>query len=170
MGNIAVDLSAGARFFPIDNDVVSPDLTHVVTTEDQTATPEMLYATVIQGGSLNDPNKAFPSAEQSSMSEFLGANAAEAVYEVLNAGMVVRVPWKGEDPYAQQRQQLHRYAAVIAPMIRQYMSDLLGELKNPGGQREGLNKLIKAQEHLEGMNYSLTSPVGNCWFLPGGSP
>ncbi len=151
-GNFLVDLSAGARFVPIDNDVVAPSFEHVITKNDAPATQEQLYAVVIHGGMLKDDNHAFPANEQSSMSGLLGANSPDQIYKILNETMPA-VPFKGVDPYAQERQQLRQDAGRIAPMVQGYMRDLLAELKTPGGQRVGLNALMKAQQNIEGMNY-----------------
>jgi hypothetical protein len=147
MGNFALDLSAGARFVPIDNDVVSPSIDHVVKPEvPGKPKPEELYAVVIHGGRLNDPHQAFPSANQSDMSGLLGPNAEEKIASILYAALP-------DINNEQARREIRPFARQIVPLVRQHMSTLLGELKHPGGDREGLNALMKAQQNVEGMNY-----------------
>jgi hypothetical protein len=151
-GNFLIDLTAGARFVPIDNDVVAPSFEHVITKRDLPATPEQLYSVVIHGGMLKDDNHAFPASEQSSISGLLGAGSADLIYNILNSDLP-GVPFKGVDAYTEERLQIRQYAVMIAPLVKDYMRDLLVEVKNPGGQRQGLNELMKAQDNIEGMNY-----------------
>jgi hypothetical protein len=150
-GNFKIEeLAAGARFLPIDNDTVSPSVEHLNAPEGRAATTEDLYATVIRGGCLNPGTTgAFPAAEQSSMNELLGPNAIDAIYLIIGKYFLADLD---RPENAGDKAEVRIFAVMIAAEVKVQMRNMLDELRDNQG-RQGLNRLMKAYNNMEGMNY-----------------
>lgn len=160
-GNFMLDLSAGARFLPIDNDTLVPSVENIDTRTPKQkmsgelpppATTEDLYKTVILGGVLYNPDKngqrEFASDLVPSMTAVLGPNAKQAIY------LLLVECFREQDFDQKQRDLVQGFADKLIPEIAKQLQVLLGELKRPGSGRQGLNDLMKSYNNLAGMNYN----------------
>lgn len=140
--------AATGNFLPIDNDTVAPSLKHVRTRGNALATQEDLYRVAIHGGILADDDCVFPQAEQGSLDVMLGAEANVYLERCLKN--FYRGGYSAEDEAI-----FKTAAARIAPMVKEELRQLLRETKTPGGDREGLFRIMKSYRAIEGMNYSV---------------
>jgi hypothetical protein len=140
---------AAVRLLPIDNDTLAPEPKLFIT--GQKPTTEEVYQMVLKGACLNALDvKTFSSRDQISMDVVLGPQGPRAIAQVLED--MTAVGWAiGGEP----SKELKAAAQLIFADVQNVLRELMKELKkNPGGNRQGLNELMKAQEKVDGMCYS----------------
>jgi hypothetical protein len=145
----ATDLAAITRFLPIDNDTLAPSVDDLSQPHiGHTPTTEDLYRVVIEGGVLKQNSALYSAGEQASMVQTLGTDADKAIHGTLRRIFITQF-----DQNPEKDKAVMGYAQVIAPLVKEELRILLAELKQPGGGRTGLNKLMKAYNNAAAMNY-----------------